>query len=699
MNAMTKRLSHDYPYLQMRTYSSGDLADLGDKESCDKLQSIARYYIFVIGLKQLPLELRFGMCMPYECTPDLMNNAMSKMTDMVNELVNKTLASQPDLPLPTKVVPVLKFQMVSPDTWNEETKDDRAATSRIFGIFIATLLCFVVAGTVYENILQVPKKSLFKPNIDDAKLKPFVRVSEQVTLDSNREVKFSDNSGANFEMGNINLSDNEFTMTTKASVLSMRDISKGFLNENNLLHERPLFAALVSSFSLQVNLNNLTVTRRNKDEHPELEVIEGFRVLTMFWGIFCATSLYVLTAHVDNILRMLYLFKSITFTMCASGNLAPNLFLFFITFMSFYKIHKIMSKPGEYTVKTYFAMLIYRIWKYTPVYYFIFFFGWICLPYLSDAPTWYLSETLFRDCDKYWWSTLLYFNNFYPFFVEGLNGCFYWPFVIVCDLQLYLLLPVWVLVYKMNKLAFHALMTVLSIGGAILLFFVFYNNKLSVGVLTLENYYLYAYNFNKPYGKLPSVALGCWIAVFYINLLEYRKLTPDQKKEWKLMHFLHTSFIPVIVLGVWSAFALNFICLVPFEVNKDGYAWTTLQNSFYNALCQFAYVSSVMAILTLIFCGRLHILAPLLGMSVWRPLSKLTLCSYLVYPIVIMRLYVGLHESIYLGMFNIACYFLYNMIAAYLIALVVYLLIQGPMTNITAIVMKKLTPSKKPLTG
>ena len=461
-----------------------------------------------------------------------------------------------------------------------------------------------------------------------------------------------------------------------------------FVEQFEQFHEKPLLNAIVSSFSLQVNLNKLAATRLVREDGEELEWMEGIRVLTMFWGIFCATSLYVLTAHVDNILRMLYLFKSISFTMWASGNLAPNLFIFFISFLGFYKINTFWNKFGRFTIKTYIQMWIYRILKYTPVFWFVFLFGWIALPYLSSSPTWYLSETLFADWDKYWWSTMLYLNNLYPWFVEGLNGWFYWPFVVIIDLQLYLLLPVWVMVYRFNKIAFHLLMTLILIGGWVILFVIFYENKLSVGVLTLENYYLYSYNFNKPYTKFPSVALGCWFGSFYLRLLEYKKIETDyeRKENSKIIHFFHTSKIAVVLLGIWSAGALNFTTLVPFEVNKDGYAWTTLQNSIYNALCQFGYVTSVMALLTLLFCGRLHILKIILSSPIWRPFSKLTLAAYLFYPIIIMRVYVGLNESVYLGIINIAYLFFYNLVMTYLAALAVYLIIQGPMQNITNIV-------------
>jgi hypothetical protein len=477
------------------------------------------------------------------------------------------------------------------------------------------------------------------------------------------------------DFGGINVSETEYSEVTAYSTPGS---GKSFINDYFLIYKRPAIQSILSSFSLQVNLRRLTSSRVCFDENDELEVIEGFRVLTMFWGIACAASLYVLTAHVDNILYMLHLFKSITFTMVASGNLAPNLFIFFIAFMSFYKINKLADLRGGISIGTYVELVVYRWLKYIPVFWFVFIFSWVVLPYISNAPTWYLSETLFQNCSSHWWSTLLFFNNLYPWFVEALAGCFQWPFVVMIDLQLYFFLPLIVIVYRKNKIIFHILMAFVAAVGAAVLFYIFWHHNLSVGALTLENFYLYSINFNKPWTKFPSYSLGCWMGAFYLNVLEYRKTKNevDKQRNHRVIHLLHTSVILKIALGVYSIVALNLTTLSPFEVNKDGYAWNRAKNSFYNSLCQFGYVSSVMVILALIFCGQLKIIKSLMTLKIWRPLSKLTLGTYLLYPIVLMMIYVGANNSVVLGLFNIVIIVIYAIVASYFFSLVVYLLIQ-----------------------
>ena len=486
--------------------------------------------------------------------------------------------------------------------------------------------------------------------------------------------------------GVINLS--EQTSTPSYIIQDTSKELNSFVRPYKDFYKRPFLKGVFSSFSLQVNLSHLLLSRRHPDEHVELEVLEGVRVLTMFWGIFTATSLYILTAHVNNIWYMLVLFDSIAFTMVASGNLAPNLMIFFIAFLSFYKLHVLTDKLKGLDILTYINLIGYRLFKYIPIYYACFFFGWICLPYLSSATTWYISETLFNTCDKYWWSTLLFISNYYPWFVEGLSGCFYWPFVILIDLQLYFFIPLIVVICKLNKIVFHILMSLILVGGMIGLFFIFWNKKLSVGVLTLENYYLYSENFNKAYTKFPSFALGIWFAYFYLQIEQYRK--SKTKEEWRILHWIYTSKVALVLLALYSALALNLTTLVTFEENKDAYKWTKFENSLYNALCQPGYCTAVMAFLTILFTERLRFLSAFLSMQIWRPFSRVTIIAYIIYPMVILGWYAGLDEPVYLSLVNVIYFLLHNIITTYLFSFAIYLLFYGPILTIMRISISKM---------
>ena len=67
----------------------------------------------------------------------------------------------------------------------------------------------------------------------------------------------------------------------------------------------------------------------------------------------------------------------------------------------------------------------------------------------------------------------------------------------------------------------------------------------------------------------------------------------------------------------------------------------------------------------------------------------MTLGAYLVYPIVIMVVYTGLSQPIFLSIISITYLFLYNLITSYLLAFVLFMLVQSPFLHIVGTVIFK----------
>jgi hypothetical protein len=78
------------------------------------------------GVKQLPLALKLGMCLPKECTPEIMENAMAILTNTTNKILGPLLKDPPvSIPLPTDIVPEFIFRAVSSDYWLDEKRDQQ----------------------------------------------------------------------------------------------------------------------------------------------------------------------------------------------------------------------------------------------------------------------------------------------------------------------------------------------------------------------------------------------------------------------------------------------------------------------------------------------------------------------------------------------------------------------------------------------
>jgi len=62
------------------------------------------------------------------------------------------------------------------------------------------------------------------------------------------------------------------------------------------------------------------------------------------------------------------------------------------------------------------------------------------------------------------------------------------------------------------------------ISGIFINFFIAKKYKLTAGIFSLENYYLFSMLMNKPYCKLHVYFLGILSSVFFINICEYKML-------------------------------------------------------------------------------------------------------------------------------------------------------------------------------
>lgn len=331
---------------------------------------------------------------------------------------------------------------------------------------------------------------------------------------------------------------------------------------------------------------------------------------------------------------MLDLFKQYLFALISSGNFAPDLFIFTIYFIGFIKLNRYYDKNNGITPVDYGKLYLFRFLRIFPLYYFVFFAGWFILPLISNSANWYVTERLFMGCENQWPFVLLFLNNLIPFFTKALEGCFYWPYVIPNDMLLYSLFPLWIIIYRFNKIAFYILNSFILVGGIFIVGFITYQYDLTVGILTLEDYYLYAYQFNKPYTKFVGVSLGMFLAIFYMRLLKYREANNVQKRtEFSWIHFMKGSKIITVLFAIYGMGMLMFITAVPLTANGNGYLWTKAQNIAYYSLGRLAYISSVMAFLVIIFLGNFGLFKRLLGQPLWVPFSKLCFGAYLLYPI------------------------------------------------------------------
>jgi peptidoglycan/LPS O-acetylase OafA/YrhL len=131
---------------------------------------------------------------------------------------------------------------------------------------------------------------------------------------------------------------------------------------------------------------------------------------------------------------MLDFFQQIFFTVVGTCNQGVDVFFAISGFLGVYKCLQIYDANGGYlTFRDSMRLIVRKFFRLAPMTYFIFFLTWASISRLEDGPLWINTQSLFYQCDKYWWAQILFIGNLVPYFTEVTLGCFYWGWAVYAD--------------------------------------------------------------------------------------------------------------------------------------------------------------------------------------------------------------------------------------------------------------------------
>ena len=166
---------------------------------------------------------------------------------------------------------------------------------------------------------------------------------------------------------------------------------------------------LILSFSLYKTVPVILATHQPTNA---ITSINGIRVISMCWVIFGHTLVWALEYNVlanikevvDTVPKqfLYHLLVNATFSV-------DDFFLLSGLLVSYLTTKEMERSKGNFPIVLFY---LHRLLRLSPAYYFILFFNFKILPYVGSGPLWYLPDV--DLCEKYWWTNILYINNFYP---------------------------------------------------------------------------------------------------------------------------------------------------------------------------------------------------------------------------------------------------------------------------------------------
>jgi peptidoglycan/LPS O-acetylase OafA/YrhL len=461
---------------------------------------------------------------------------------------------------------------------------------------------------------------------------------------------------------------------------------------NKLKSEKTEIGAMqkLMSFSSLNALNDMLKgdTKSWDEGKNELDVFNAIKFFQIFLILITCTAMYLILAAPTNPWIMAVFFDNITFTMVIAGIIAIDSFFTYSAFFAFYRISQIydaklaMGASGFGVID---LLKIYtkRLLRLLPLFYLTFLVGMFLIPRVSSGGIWYtLEQALFFECDKYWWASFLLISNFVPWDQNAKGGCMPWGWAIAVDFQLYLLIPLYVVIYKKSRTAALTLCWGLLIAGTAIICTVVSEFNLTAGAYTLENWYMYAQYLNKPYCKLQVHAIGILFAILYFDLIEYRRIKQRNeeiaKAEFPKVHFISTNYwVGKLILYAGLTMIITNL-FISYGCTKTPYAWSNVGNMVYFSLTRFCYSLGWICIAFYIILGHTKVGKVLLASAAFNGCGRLVYPAYLISPIIMMVVYCNTDHGVMMTLLCNVTLGMGHLTLSFIIGAIIYIMIQWP---------------------
>ncbi|KAJ8950673.1 hypothetical protein NQ314_007803 [Rhamnusium bicolor] len=240
-------------------------------------------------------------------------------------------------------------------------------------------------------------------------------------------------------------------------------------------NKEPPFAIFVA-FSVHRNGRKLFKIRKNSDE---LSCLNGIKLLSMFWVIIGHIfTIYPSVMPLTNYKAVLDWMESLSSMIIVSGTLSVDSFFLIGGALVVYGFIKAKNNGVKFNI---FYFYLHRYLRLTPALAAAVLVSANLLVYMGSGPLWNKEVTNNQqDCQKYWWTTLLYIQNYVN--DDGIF-CLAQTWYLTVDMQLYILSPLILLpLWRYTKIGVTLVISCI-IAFIIVPFYVAYDNELT-GILT-----------------------------------------------------------------------------------------------------------------------------------------------------------------------------------------------------------------------
>ncbi|KAM7347821.1 uncharacterized protein ACRADG_007300 [Cochliomyia hominivorax] len=425
------------------------------------------------------------------------------------------------------------------------------------------------------------------------------------------------------------------------------------------LHEQ-----LLLCFAFQTNAS--TILSIDQQKETQTSCVHGLRVISVLWTIMVHTYLQMFNIG-ENRFRRIMVERSPWYQIVGNATFSVDTFFFisgFLVTLLYLKSQKKdtdVSKNMRKGLLDTILLVTYRYIRLTPAYLFVIFFNDFALRQTFDGSV--FQPTVWPNtCSKYWWRNILYINNFYP-----LNEiCMIWSWYMANDMQFYIMATVLLILssryFKTMILTISTfLVSSWGISGIISLRY-HYTHKVA------KPFESFDFLYDKPWQRVGPYIMGMLAGYIIFKVRSPPKIS---QRVNNLLWFLSLGLIMLIIFGVWEG-----------ELSE-------VTTAYYVSIGHTAFGLGLIW-MVLSCCWNLSpTINRILSYRCLWPLSRLTYCTYLIHPVIMLITAYRMDGTIHLSNVFILIIFLGNAVVSFIAAFFISVIFEAPVIRLLKITFRK----------
>ncbi|XP_031639007.1 nose resistant to fluoxetine protein 6-like [Contarinia nasturtii] len=192
--------------------------------------------------------------------------------------------------------------------------------------------------------------------------------------------------------------------------------------------------------------NGMKLLSYKKSKSPDMmHCLHGIRAISTQWVVLGHTFMMFAVLPARNKIDLLTFIKQYHNMIILSAPISVDTFFFMSGLLVSINLLKHFEKTkGRINIP---LLYFHRYLRLTPLLGVTFLISMSLLKFLGNGPVWPLLMTKDTSCEKYWWSALLYVQNY----VNPTEMCFGYSWYLSVDMQLFVISPVIIyIVYKLK---------------------------------------------------------------------------------------------------------------------------------------------------------------------------------------------------------------------------------------------------------